>query len=128
VTASAARPLLRSERTITERATRILDKHKMRKHFDTTTGPGLFTFQRLEDNIAKEARLAGFQVVRTNVEPEVLDADRTVETQKQLSRVERAFRSIKTVLPPGATQPPPTPRITLSFPWFPVRPLRNFGL
>ena len=35
--------------------------------------------------------------MRSNVEPEVLDAERTVTAYKDLANVERAFRSMKTV-------------------------------
>jgi hypothetical protein len=47
--------------------------------------------------IDAEAALDGIYVLRTNLEPEALDASSTVKTYKQLANVERAFRSLKTV-------------------------------
>src|SRR5262249_17332393 len=44
-----------------------------------------------------EARLDGFYVIRTSVEDNALAADRVVGAYKDLARVERAFRSLKTV-------------------------------
>ena len=35
--------------------------------------------------------------MRSNVEPELFDADQTVRAYKDLAKVERAFRSMKTV-------------------------------
>ena len=35
--------------------------------------------------------------MRSNVEPELFDADQTVEVYKDQAKVERAFRSMKTV-------------------------------
>ena len=35
--------------------------------------------------------------MRSNVEPELFDADQTVRAYQDLSKVERAFRSLKTV-------------------------------
>ena len=75
----------------------VLHRHKMAKHFDLTIGDASFGFRRKADAIAAEAALDGLYVVRTNLPAEVMaDAD-TVTAYKSLSRVERAFRSIKTV-------------------------------
>jgi hypothetical protein len=45
----------------------------------------------------EEARLDGFYVIRTSVETATLAADKVVGAYKSLARVERAFRSLKTV-------------------------------
>ena len=39
----------------------------------------------------------GLYIVRSNVEPELFDAEQTVTAYKDLAKVERAFRSMKTV-------------------------------
>ena len=44
--------------------------------------------------IAAEQALDGLYVVRSNVDPEVFDADQTVRAYKRLLKVERAFRSM----------------------------------
>ena len=75
----------------------ILDKHKMAKHFEITIGEANLTYRRKPDSIEREARLDGIYVVRTSVPAEIMDAAETVQTYKDLARVERAFRSLKTV-------------------------------
>ena len=75
----------------------ILDKHKMAKHFDITIGEASLSFARKLDSIEREARLDGIYVVRTSVPAEIMGAAETVQTYKDLARVERAFRCLKTV-------------------------------
>jgi hypothetical protein len=75
----------------------VLDKHKMAKHFDITIGETCFTFRRKPDSIAREARLDGIYVVRTSVPAEAMAAAEAVQAYKDLARVERAFRCLKTV-------------------------------
>ena len=55
------------------------------------------TFERKIEQIEAEALLDGIYVLRTNLEPEALDATSTVSAYKGLATVERAFRSLKTV-------------------------------
>src|SRR5262249_57367035 len=45
----------------------------------------------------REARLDGIYVIRTSVPAQQLDAEEAVQAYKDLARVERAFRSLKTV-------------------------------
>ena len=75
----------------------VVEKHKMRKHFDLTITDASFSFARKVDAIAAEAATDGIYIVRTNLTPEVLDDAATVRSYKSLSQVERAFRCIKTV-------------------------------
>ena len=75
----------------------ILDKHKMAKHFDITIGEASLSFERKLDSIEREARLDGIYVVRTSVPAEIMGAAETVQAYKDLARVERAFRCLKTV-------------------------------
>jgi hypothetical protein len=76
---------------------RIENRYKLAKLFDIAVGEDGFTFARNPDRIAAEARLDGFYVVRTSVEDKALPADDVVGAYKGLARVERAFRSLKTV-------------------------------
>ena len=85
---------LRNADAIRRRAERALGKRKMRKHFDLKIGTGSFSWKRKKQNIADEAALDGFYVVRTNVPEERMSAA-VVETYKRLGRVERAFRTMK---------------------------------
>ena len=75
----------------------VRDKHKMAKHYDLRITDTGFSYRRKDDSIAAEERLDGLYVVRTNVPKEQLTAEQTVASYKALSRVERAFRSLKTV-------------------------------
>ncbi len=92
-----SREPLRGAAAIGMRVGKVINQHKMAKHFITEITEDSFTFQRDQDKIAAEEDLDGLYVVRSNVESELLDADQTVRAYKDLSKVERAFRSLKTV-------------------------------
>ena len=76
---------------------RIENRYKLAKLFDITVAEDGFTFGRNHARIADEARLDGFYVIRTSVEDKALAAENVVGAYKSLARVERAFRSLKTV-------------------------------
>ena len=76
---------------------RIENRYKLAKLFDITVAEDGFSFARNPDRIAAEARLDGFYVIRTSVEDTALAAEGVVGAYKGLARVERAFRSLKTV-------------------------------
>lgn len=75
----------------------IINSRKVGKHFATEIGDSHFTFRRRTERIEAEARLDGIYVIRTSVPAAELDANEAVQAYKDLSRVERAFRSMKTV-------------------------------
>jgi len=75
----------------------VVERHKMRKHFDLTITEQSFAFGRKTAEIATEAAVDGIYVVRTSLAADVLDDSNTVRSYKSLSQVERAFRCIKTV-------------------------------
>ena len=75
----------------------VIEKHKMRKHFDLDIADTKFSFARKADRIADEAATDGIYIVRTSLAADVLDDAATVRGYKSLSQVERAFRCIKTV-------------------------------
>ena len=79
------------------RVGKVINRHKVAKHFVTTITDDTFTYRRDEDKIAAEEQLDGLYIVRSNVEPEQFDAAQTVRAYKDLSKVERAFRSLKSV-------------------------------
>ena len=70
---------------------------KVGKHFETTITEESFSWRRNDASIAAEAALDGIYILRTNVAVEELSAEETVRSYKSLSRIERAFRSHKTV-------------------------------
>jgi transposase len=74
-----------------------LDRYKMAKHFILDLRDGHLAWRRKLDSIAREARLDGLYVVRTSLAADAMAAAETVQAYKDLARVERAFRSLKTV-------------------------------
>ena len=79
------------------RVGRVLNRHKVGKHFELTIGDNGFSYQQKQDQITAEADLDGIYVIRTSVKPETLTSEDTVRAYKDLSTVERAFRCLKTV-------------------------------
>lgn len=77
------------------KAGKILERHKVGKHYQLTIGDGTFQWIRRDDAIAAEAKLDGIYVIRTSEPAERFSAADTVRTYKSLSHVERAFRCLK---------------------------------
>ena len=88
---------LRGRDKIGLRVGKELDRFKVGKHFELKITNTRLSYQRDEERIAREQALDGIYVIRTSVPKDKLDADHTVGAYKSLSRVERAFRSAKTV-------------------------------
>ena len=79
------------------RVGRVLGRFKMGKHYQITIEEHGFSYARKPDSIEREKQLDGIYIIRTNVAKEVLSSSEVVRSYKQLSHVERAFRSFKTV-------------------------------
>jgi len=75
----------------------LLARRKVGKHFRVTITDTALSFERDHAAIAAEAALDGFYVLRTNVAADALSTADTVRAYKSLARVERAFRSLKSV-------------------------------
>ncbi len=90
------RPLCGKDK-IGVRVGKVLGRFKMGKHFETTITESNFSYERNEDKIAAEAALDGFYVIRTSIRQERMDSDRVVQSYKRLSRVEQAFRMMKSI-------------------------------
>jgi transposase len=75
----------------------VIDRYKMKKHFDLQITDTTFSFARKTAEIAAEAAMDGIYVVRTSLPEDKLDNTQTVRSYKSLSLLERAFRCIKTV-------------------------------
>jgi len=95
-TRRARRPL-RGKDKIGIAVGKVLGRHKMAKHFEIDIADAGFTAVRKVGDIAEEATLDGFYVIRTPVPQEAISTADTVAAYKSLAGVERAFRSIKTV-------------------------------
>jgi len=92
-----ARQPLRGKEAIALRVGQVIGKHKVAKHYRLTITDESFRYERDEESIAREAALDGIYVIRTSVPSTELPAEDAVRWYKRLSRVERAFRSLKTI-------------------------------
>jgi hypothetical protein len=88
---------LRGKDKIGLRVGKVLGRFKMAKHFEMTITDTAFTYGRKHKAIDAEAALDGIYVLRTSVPKEVLGTEDTVRAYKDLAKVERAFRCLKTV-------------------------------
>ncbi len=73
----------------------VINRRRMKKHFDldiTATG---FGFRRRQESIDAEAALDGIYVIRTSLGPDDMEAAECVRSYKRLTSVERAFRNLK---------------------------------
>ena len=88
-------PLLAPQ--IAEKVGRVKNRYKVAKHFEMVIEDGRFEYARRHEAIEREAQLDGFYIIRTS-EPEArLGTADVVRSYKNLTNVERAFRSPKTV-------------------------------
>lgn len=74
---------------------KLINTYKMAKHFTLTITNDELRVERDTAQIEAEAALDGIYVIRTSVSAAQLDAVGVVSAYKNLSRVERDFRSIK---------------------------------
>jgi hypothetical protein len=92
-----ARRPLRGTARIAQKVGAVLGRRHMAKHFDLDIADHRFAFARKPAAIAAEIALDGLYAIRTPVAAERLDDAAAVAAYKSLSRVERAFRSLKTI-------------------------------
>ena len=76
---------------------KIINRHKVAKHFELSIGDAALQWARRQDAINAEAALDGLYIIRTSLQAGRMDAPDCVRSYKALSNVERAFRSLKTV-------------------------------
>ena len=79
------------------RVGKVIGRYKMAKHYTLDITDDQFAFTRNEQQITAEAALDGIYVIRATVPAEQMDAAKVVATYKSLARVERDFRSIKSI-------------------------------
>jgi len=79
------------------RVGKVLGKFKMAKHFRIKITDDSFQYERDTARIAQEAALDGIYIIRTSLPHETSNTEDTVRAYKNLSVVERAFRSFKTL-------------------------------
>jgi len=76
---------------------KIIDTHKVGKHFRFTIEDNLLRFERDEASIEEESRLDGIYIIRTSEPADRLSAEDAVRTYKSLGQVEQAFRCLKSI-------------------------------
>lgn len=82
---------------IARRVEREGSRYRMLKHFHLTFTETSFTYARDEQHITREARLDGLYVIRArNIQEKEIGSSELVSTYKNLSKVESAFRRLKT--------------------------------
>ena len=99
IEAATQRPkrALKGKDKIGIRVGRVLEKCGLGKHFTVSIEEHRFTYKRNEEKIESEAALDGIYIIRTSLAAVAMEAEEAVLAYKNLSRVERAFRSMKTI-------------------------------
>ncbi|HZY00005.1 MAG TPA: IS1634 family transposase [Dermatophilaceae bacterium] len=97
IVAAVAAGRLADDGKIGIRVGKVVGRYKMAKHYILDITDDQFAFTRNQDQITAEAALDGIYVIRTTIGPEQMDPAKVVATYKSLARVERDFRSIKSI-------------------------------
>lgn len=92
-----AKRALRGKEKIGLRVGKVLNRYKVAKHFVLEIEDARFSYRRNQTKIGEEAALDGIYVIRTSVETETFSPQGAVRAYKDLSKVEHAFRSMKTI-------------------------------
>ena len=79
------------------RVGKVVNQYKMAKHILLDIEDKRCTYALDEENIQAEAALDGVYVIRTSLDKERISDEDAVRSYKQLTYVERAFRSMKTM-------------------------------
>ena len=79
------------------RVGKVVDRYKVAKHILLDIEDGHFAYAVDEERVAAEAALDGIHVIRTSLAAERISDEDAVRSYKQLTRVERAFRALKTM-------------------------------
>jgi hypothetical protein len=74
-----------------------LAKYKMAKFFSIRVHDCGVSWHRKAEAIARDASMDGIYVIRTSLPKETMDAEKAVLAYKRLAKVERAFRTMKSV-------------------------------
>jgi len=86
-------PLLTDE--IALKVGRVINRHKVGKHFSLHIEDGVFRWERNEASVEQEAALDGIYVIRTSEPRKRLSTEDTVRSYKNLGQVEQVFRCFK---------------------------------
>ena len=73
----------------------VIDRRKVKKYFKLEIEDGKFEFERDEELITVDQAIDGVYIIRTSLSSESMSSAKCVLSYKSLSRVERAFRCLK---------------------------------
>ncbi len=76
---------------------KVINKRKMGKHYDLEITDHAFSYTHDQAKIDAEAALDGIYIIRTTIPTTQMSPEKVVDTYKNLSRVERDFRSLKSI-------------------------------
>ncbi|MCY4593566.1 MAG: transposase [Bryobacterales bacterium] len=96
IRASVAAGHLQGAAEIGLRVGQVRNHYKVAKHFACDISDDRFEYRREQARIDSEAALDGVYIIRTSLPAEDLSAADCVRSYKALTRVERAFRTLKT--------------------------------
>jgi transposase len=89
---------LKGAANIGKKVGEVINRYKMKKHFIIDIRENTFEFKRDEEKIRKESSLDGFYVIRSSLlKKESMSSEQLVESYKNLSKVETAFRCLKSI-------------------------------
>lgn len=74
---------------------KVINRHKVGKHFELHIDVGAFSWTRRQEKIQREEDLDGIYIIRTDQPADCLSAEDVVRRYKDLSQVERVFRTCK---------------------------------
>ena len=97
ITAAVTAGRLAGAGAIGIRVGKTIGRYKMAKHYTLTITGDEFTYTRNQSAIDAEAHLDGVYIIRTTVPATQMSPDKVVATYKSLARVERDFRSMKSI-------------------------------
>lgn len=76
---------------------KVVNKFKMGKHFDVIIEDNKLEWKRKEEQIRQEEQLDGIYILRTSEPKESISAEHTVRQYKNLSLIERIYRTVKAI-------------------------------
>ena len=79
------------------RVGKVINRYKMSKHIWPQITDTSFEYSHDQARIDAEAALDGIYIIRTTIPATQMDSAQVVDTYKNLSRVERDFRSLKSI-------------------------------
>jgi len=79
------------------RTGKVVNKYKMAKHIELDIQDNAFTWRIKEEKVNVEQALDGICIIRTSLTHEQINSEDAVRSYKNLSQVEQAFRSLKSI-------------------------------